>query len=29
LAKASWENLLLMQVAASSAGSQQNRDENI
>lgn len=29
LAKANWDNLLLMQVASSSGISQQNRDENI
>ncbi len=29
LAKASWQNLLLMQVATSSGVNQQNRDENI
>lgn len=29
LAKTNWENLLLMQVASSSSGSQHNRDENI
>lgn len=28
-AKLNWENLLLMQVASSSSGSAQNRDENI